>query len=737
MKALAGKLHSGFQLLCAAASVLLVNTAYAADHVEPHALSAPEIQSRSPNQASTQSLSYTLADLGQRNNIKIVGADGSYSVALLMPNKIVPDTAQLKLKYHHSDELLSGLSHLNVRIDGKHVATIPVKQDDAGQELSYNVELPARWITPESRLDLQLIGHYTNRCENPRYSGLWLEVDNTSTLDLEARPNLANPRLDDLPVPFFRGNSIAQLVLPFVLPASPDAETLEAAGIVSSWFGALADYRGAKFPVNHDKLPETGDAVIVLSADESINGLELPAVKGPEVGVFTHPSDPTASLLVIRGKNQTEVKQAAQALVLGDKALTGKQAYISALDLPEPRLPYDAPRWLSRHNPVAFGNLQAPANLQVNGFSPDLIRFGVRLPPDLYDPDDVGALIKLVYHYTPRPKSDASRLLSSANGIPLGVIDLKPAGNPDTATLSLPVRTLASQTELQFYFDYNYLSRENCKDVPADTVRGRIDPSSTIDISHLPHFIAMPNMAAFANSGFPFTRLADLSETAFVLPQQSGTEEQTTYLNILGQMGAATGYPAIRLQVVFPQPNTPLPNKDILVIAGSNIHDVLGPWSSALPKNSVLENGQDQENSSLWKKLIAYVDPSTSTQPHRQLNHQALLTGFESPASAGRSVVVVASANPSNLHHFSDALLNTSLLERIRGSSISLGADQVQTLSTQTDYYLTDLSLPHRIVWYLERHPLILVMLALITTVILGLMMYATLRARAIKRLRQ
>ena len=37
--------------------------------------------------------------------------------------------------------------------------------------------------------------------------------------------------------------------LPFVLQASPDSATLRSAGVLASWFGALADYRHARFPV--------------------------------------------------------------------------------------------------------------------------------------------------------------------------------------------------------------------------------------------------------------------------------------------------------------------------------------------------------------------------------------------------------------------------------------------------------------------------------------------------------
>jgi cellulose synthase (UDP-forming) len=47
-----------------------------------------------------------------------------------------------------------------------------------------------------------------------------------------------------------------------------------------------------------------------------------------------------------------------------------------------------------------------------------------------------------------------------------------------------------------------------------------VDQDSLLDLSTAYHFTSLPNLAFFVNSGFPFTRLADLSETAVVSPQQ-------------------------------------------------------------------------------------------------------------------------------------------------------------------------------------------------------------------------
>ncbi|WP_204303525.1 cellulose biosynthesis cyclic di-GMP-binding regulatory protein BcsB, partial [Stenotrophomonas maltophilia] len=50
---------------------------------------------------------------------------------------------------------------------------------------------------------------------------------------------------------------------------------------------------------------------------------------------------------------------------------------------------------------------------------------------------------------------------------------------------------------------------------------------------------------AFANAGFPFSRLADLSQTLVLVNQKPQPAQVSALLNALGVIGAQTGYPAL------------------------------------------------------------------------------------------------------------------------------------------------------------------------------------------------
>ncbi len=63
----------------------------------------------------------------------------------------------------------------------------------------------------------------------------------------------------------------------------------------------------------------------------------------------------------------------------------------------------------------------------------------------------------------------------------------------------------------------------------------------------------LPNLEIFANAGYPFTRKADLSDTAVVLPDIPSTDEIELFLTLMGHFGAQTGYPVLNVTVTNPK----------------------------------------------------------------------------------------------------------------------------------------------------------------------------------------
>lgn len=703
----------------------------------------------------------SLKQLGALYPLQLRGIEGSNGVPFSIRADEIVTRAKLKLNYAYSPALLPELSHINVIVNEEVAGTIPVPKETAGTNLTREIDIPPRLITEFSRLNLQLIGHYTMQCEDPAHSSLWANVSNNSTLEFTVAPLSLENDLALLPLPFFDRRDVRPLSLPFVFPSNPTPGSLEAAGALSSWFGALAGYRGASFSASVGQVPQSGSAVVLLTANDRIPGLNVTGVPGPTVSIVPNPNDPRGKLLLIQGRDLNELKVAANAVATGSQALSGQTATITQFADLKPRQPYDAPNWLSTKGPVKFGDLAQPQTLNVSGYSPDLIRINTRLPPDLFGWRDKGIPIDLRYRYTPRPSTDKSTLNININqqfvaALPLFAAE-RGGGNqaqrlmaqllPDGTAASqrdirIPLFKLPSQSQLQFHYYYDITKQGDCKDVILDNVKGAIEPDSTIDISGYKHFIAMPDLAAFGNSGFPFTRLADLSETAVVLPDAPAPSDYGVYLNLLGRMGESTGYPATAVQVVPAQQVESVGDKDLLVLSSGPKQPLLTQWASSLPF-SLDGNTKRFELSDLVYRAVSWWDPSRAERlvQRKQLSvtsnsTDTVIAGFESPLSSGRSVVLVSSNQALGLGEAVTALQDPDTVKLVQGSLAVIRGKQVNSLVADSTYYVGSLGPVLYAQWFLSQRPFLLLIASIVSALLVGVVLYLTLRARARRRLK-
>lgn len=692
----------------------------AAIGIEPVAATPPFVANRN----------ITFQALGAQYPLNLRGIDSSNTIPFSIRADEVVTGARLKLGYAYSPSLLPDLSHINILVNDEVAATIALPNDKAGRQLTKTVTLPAHLITAYNQLRVQLVGHYTLECEDPLHSSLWANISNRSTLELAVNPL---PLPDDLalfPLPFFDLRDIEQLVLPFVFSGVADNNVLEGAGALSSWFGAMAGHRRAHFPVEKDVAPASGNAIVFVNGAEQARFFHSEPLAGPTLAVTPNPQDPSSKFLLIMGRNSEELKQAAIALAAGNQTLSGRAALITQFAELKPRVPYDAPRWLRTDRPVAFGELIDEKQLNVSGYSPDLIRINVRTPPDLFAWREKNVPIQLKYRYTPQPTSVNSSLLFSVDDLfmksmPLFALDdLYPEQTPATQTLpdgdipsqallEVPLNTLKSSAQLQFRYMYDYIKQGECRDIIIDNVRGLIDPESTIDLTSYPHFKAMPDLTSFVDSGWPYTRLADLSETAVILDKQFSADEVTLYLDLMGLMGESTGYPALAVTVTHIDGIDAVADKDLLVLAAGAEKPALTYWNDFLTGSYTGADGKRLGTSDLLYKRLMWPtpDPRNTIVPQRAtINYDsrgssAIVAGFESPKVPGRSVVVVASNQPEGLKQASSAILKNEDFQGTVGGSLSIVRNnKIDQLVADQTYYTGDLGFFKHIQWVLSPY---------------------------------
>lgn len=223
---------------------------------------------------------------------------------------------------------------------------------------------------------------------------------------------------------------------------------------------------------------------------------------------------------------------------------------------------------------------------------PDTCILSLNLPPDLYLLRTNGIDINLNYRYTAPATKDSSRMDISLNNQFLQSFSLTSSQETNRLMLRLPVLQglLDGKTDVsipalklgavnQLRFNFQYMnpmpggSVENCITFQPVQNHVVIGDDSTIDFSKYYHFIAMPDLRAFANASFPFSRMADLSESIVVMPKAANEGQVTTLLDTMGTVGAQTGLPAINVTVT--DDGSQIQNKDADIMVIGNIPDKL------------------------------------------------------------------------------------------------------------------------------------------------------------------
>lgn len=668
-------------------------------------------------------------------------------------DEVVTD-ARLSLNGAMSPSLIPELSAITVTLNEQYVGTIQAERD---RPQFGPVEMPVNpvFFQDRNRLNFRFSGRYTQDCNDPLSGLLWATVSERSTLMLTIARLPPQRDLARLPLPLFDQNLRTRLVLPFVLPAQAGNETLRAAAIVASWFGMLADFRGVSFPVANEP-PAEGNAVLVASGRDGPAGLALPPIGGPTVLEMPNPNDPLATLLVVAGRTPAETIAAASALALGAQVLSGGSMTVQAPALPV-RKPYDAPRWIATDRPVRLGELVDAGTLQGTGYVPGTFHVPFRTAPDLYTWRSRPYAAAINFRSPPGPVIDIgpSRLDVAMNGLFLKSYSLAPEERPwdwverqlgfavpqYRETTAVPPWSVFGLNDLQLYFDARPLHRGDCVAIPED-IHLAVDPDSTLDFSNAYHFTTLPNLAFFVDSGFPFTRLADLSETAVVLADRPGTVELSAFLGLMGRIGGLTGTPVLGVGVLRAGEASAVADKDLLVIG------TLAHLSGAA---ELLRGSPYQmEGNALRVQLPAPLQGvwrlfGDRTGDARRAAAAALaaplggggaaMIGAAAPAGNGRSLVALLAGEPQGLDAMVTALGDSRLVPDIQGDLTLLAGGHVTSWRTGPGYtvgFIPPWLWPD---WLLRDNPLWILVLMVISAGLLGLALLRVLVWSAARRI--
>lgn len=719
----------------------------------PAAASAPLI-------LPTHTLNKSLFNLGLEHALTLRGTDSSGQVNFGIRQDEVVESASFHLEYTLSPALLPQLSHLQVLLNGQMVQSIGLPQAQLGKPQSIDIPIDARFFTDYNKLEIRFVGHYTLECENPGNSSLWAQVSNESRLQITLRQVKLPNNLAQLPLPFFDPRDTGKVQTHFVFSETPSLGGLKAAGVMAGWLGAKADFRSSQIQVLNNQLPN-GNAIVFASAQDAPAFLKtlVKNIQEPTLQLIEHPSNSAYQLLLVMGKDAAQIETAAQALALGRVALTGDVTRIQSLELPAPRKAYDAPRWRNTEQPIQFADLvSSPQQLQVKGYALNSsITTYLRVAPDLFTWNSKNIPVHLLYRYTPTTVSAdgmVSMLLNQnlANSFPLenskkSQNRLFPKFGYENDQVSqkfyVPAEWIHASNRLDFEVQMPAQEQGSCLSTAPVEVRAELDPKSTIDLSGLPHYIAMPDLQAYAQGGFPFSRLADLRETTVVLPTAHSTAATEAYLNAIAHISGITGYPGTRFQLVNDKDSDAIGDSDVLLISDGQASSLLEKWQKQLP---ALVEASAQSITLSQRALGQFLDlwqgqkkapPSSGHATFQGSGPLAAVAGFESPLHKKRSVVALMGNSAPALDLIAKNISNNVTNTRFMGDLTLLNDKDIASFRVQQTYFVGELSLAQRLWFKLHEHPVTMAILGSFLGLLLSFFIYTGLRYFARRRLEQ
>jgi cellulose synthase operon protein B len=666
--------------------------------------------------------------------------------------------ALLTLNYRPSPALIPMLSQLKVYLNDELVGLVTVTTDQLGKENQTQLAIDPRFIGDFNRVRLELVGHYANVCENPANSTIWMDIGKESKLDLTLQKLPLKNDLSHFPEPFFDARDSRPLQLPMVFSNQPNLVQQRAAGILASWFGSKAQWRGQSFPVLYNQLPKEQHAVVFATNDHRPDFLkDLPPVEKPTIEMVSQPDNPYEKMLLILGRDDNDLLTAVEGIAQGELLLRGESSTIDSVKMLAPRQAYDAPNWVRTDRRTTFAELTQYQNqLQADGLQPNPISLTLNLPPDLFLVRARGIDMDLIYRYTSPMQQDGSRLAVHLNnqfmqdypltpkdtaGQQIMHIPLLQGLQDSSRQLTIPALRLGVVNQLRFNFDYantfiGGTADGRCETVTAVGHHVVIDDNSSIDFSGYRHYIEMPSLSAYANAGFPYSRYADLAQTLVLVQPKPANGEVSTMLNALGAIGAQTGYPALRVQMSNDWNQAKDKDADLLMIG-----DIPQDLQDDKKINLLVNAARSWINMPARPITAQNVPVSTSDRAVESQTGvssrgpMGAIVGFQSPFNDQRSVVALLADSPRGWDLLNNALLDSGKRAAIFGSATVVRESGVTSVRVGDTYFVGHLPWWERLWNLLATHPVWLAICAVVVVILFALMAWRLMRMVSRRRL--
>jgi len=717
---------------------------------------APPAAAAVLNQPLTSSVS--VAQMGQKQGITLTGGQLQSGIVFTLPTDEVVTNARLNLSLKVSQALAARNTSLQLMLNGQPLGTLPLSASDRASE-DYQLDIPAAMVVSSNNLSFKINDADRLLCERDSAQQYQVTILPKTSLALEGQQLNIGTSLRNFPRPFIDPLRMSPASVAMVFGDNVSPGEVSAAAILASWMGIQADYRGISFPVLRGQLPEK-NGVVFGHPGEKIGSLTLPESAGPSLQIVDNPDNPVYKLLLVVGKDDDQLRQASwrllQPLNLDDAALN-----VANQTMPLSK-PYDAPRWINTDRPVRLSELlRKDQSLTTTGIWHDALRVNFRAAPDLFLWDGDTIPVQLNYRFPSESwiDEDNSLLNVTLNGTFLRNLTVNKVGlleniwhrlggdaRQEKYTLKLDPYLIYGDNQMQLYFNIKPKASAPCSVLTNNNIKSRIEDDSFIDLSHTRHFTLLPNLSYFVGASFPFSRLADYSQTVLMLPEQPSNAEISTLLDMAGRSGNATGVALSHNSVMFGIPASGslrerLENSDVLsvsTLAQTHFNREMLAASPYEVNNRTLgvKVPNTLDNLRGWLTGDWYRQTLDADRYFSSNEDWRGFVSYRSPWNSSRLVVMTVATDDNQLSRLHGDMTSARINAGIRGdTAIITDENGIRSFRVGAMFPSGQMPWYMMVVWYANQHAVLLALLALFCATVVGLSVYVLLKRHSWRRL--
>ncbi|WP_086981119.1 cellulose biosynthesis cyclic di-GMP-binding regulatory protein BcsB [Vibrio aphrogenes] len=711
----------------------------------------------SEEQVGTLHSRISLLQMGRPNGVTLSQGQRQSGMSFTLPSDQVITDAVLNLHLQVSNELAEHDSILTLTLNGQPLSNIPL---DSASSIAtvYRIKIPAILVTSFNHLNFEIESGDEFLCKPEIIEQYKVSILPLTTIDLVGQQLNVAADLNQFPKPFFDEMQMNASLISVSLSERFTPEQVSAAALISSWLGMESDYRGVSFQVLTNSLP-TGNGIVIGSPGDIIDGLTLPQTDQALIKIIANPNAPAHKLLLVVGRNDQQLRSAAWRLIQGGIPTNTSELMVAPQVLPQSQL-YDAPRWISTQRPVYLKELiRQDQAMTVDGIWHDALNVSFRAAPDLFLWDGDSIPMKINYRFPSESWIDEEKsfLNMTFNHKFLDDLPMNKQGGLEKVwqmlggdirqeSVDIPIdpKLVYGDNQLSLYFKVTTKADTLCNDFLNSNAQSQIKEDSWIDFSKTRHFTLLPNLSYFAGSSFPFSRMADYSETTILLPSKPANAHIATLLDMAARSGNDTGTPLVHNRVFFGVPDQgdeALISKDILAISTMDQQHFNGQLLSRSPFDTQAKTLTVRQPT-MSEKVIRLIKGDWDlhgVEAERYSSSKQSWRGFvsyRSPWNPERVVVLALASDNQQLIRLNLDLNSSEIASQIHHDmSIITDENGVRSFQVAPQFPSGELPWYMLIIWYANQHSFLLACLGGLICLIAGFTFYNILVSRSKQRL--